>query len=137
LSKTIAGTLKKYLVYRGGEPTDSLFVSEYGKQMTVDVLESAIKTYNHSCGVERTSIHLFRHTYARLFIVAGGDPFRLQKLLGHSDLTMTRRYVALYSDDLKENYDRLNPLEQLTAGQKNGNRIKLPEKHPKNAGKGS
>ena len=59
------------------------------------------------------------------YIQAGGDPFRLQKLLGHSDLTMTRQYVALYADDLKANYDRLNPLEQFKRQAQDGDRHKM------------
>lgn len=125
LSKTIAHILEEYLPYRNGQPNEPLFISEYGNALRVDVLESAIREYNHSCGVEKTSLHLFRHTYAKLFIMAGGDPFRLQKLLGHTDLSMTKRYVALYADDLKENYDSFNPLEQVTAGQKRGVKRKL------------
>ena len=65
--------------------------------------------------------------YAKLYIQAGGDPFRLQKLLGHSDLSMTRKYVALYSDDLKANYDALNPLEQMTHNTRRDSKIKLPK----------
>lgn len=125
LSKTIAHILEEYLPYRNGQPNEPLFISEYGNALRVDVLESAIREYNHSCGVEKTSLHLFRHTYAKLFIMAGGDPFRLQKLLGHTDFAMTKRYVALYADDLKENYDSFNPLEQVTAGQKRGVKRKL------------
>lgn len=125
LSKTIVHILEEYLSYRNGQPNEPLFISEYGNALRVDVLESAIREYNHSCGVEKTSLHLFRHTYAKLFIMAGGDPFRLQKLLGHTDLSMTKRYVALYADDLKENYDTFNPLEQVTAGQKRGAKRKL------------
>lgn len=125
LSKTIVHILEEYLPYRNGQPSEPLFISEYGNALRVDVLESAIREYNHSCGVEKTSLHLFRHTYAKLFIMAGGDPFRLQKLLGHTDFAMTKRYVALYADDLKENYDSFNPLEQVTAGQKRGVKRKL------------
>lgn len=95
LSKTIVHILEEYLPYRNGQPNEPLFISEYGNALQVDVLESAIREYNHSCGVERTSFHLFRHTYARLFIMAGGDPFRLQKLLGHTDLSINLSHMAL------------------------------------------
>ena len=71
---------------------------------------------------------LFRHTYAKLYIQAGGDPFRLQKLLGHSDLSMTRKYVALYADDLKANYDALNPLEQMMQDDRQRDKIKIKMK---------
>lgn len=36
---------------------------------------------------------------------------------------MTRRYVALYADDLKANYDALNPLEQMSHGKQRGEKI--------------
>ena len=117
--------MEDYLEHRSGDPTAPLFVSEYGNQMTLNSLGNAIWNYNHSRGVEKTSMHLFRHTYAKLYIQAGGDPFRLQKLLGHADLTMTRRYVALYADDLRANYDALNPLEQLTRQNRHGDKIKM------------
>lgn len=118
-------TVEDYLEHRSGDHTAPLFVSEYGNQMTLNSLGNAIWNYNHSRGVDKTSMHLFRHTYAKLYIQAGGDPFRLQKLLGHADLTMTRRYVALYADDLRANYDALNPLEQLTRKNRHGDKIKM------------
>jgi len=61
----------------------------------------------------KTSIHLFRHTYAKKFIQAGGNILQLQKLLGHSNLEIVKEYVNLFSDDLKLNYDKFNPLEQM------------------------
>jgi integrase/recombinase XerD len=125
LSRTLTAILKEYLEYRDGVPEDALFVTEYGKPMCLSTLENAIRVYNLARGVDKTSLHLFRHTYAQFYIKAGGDPFRLQKLLGHSDLTMTRRYVALYADDLKESYDRLNPLEQMAARTRRGEKKRM------------
>ena len=126
LTRRLGRLLEEYLDYRNGTaPEDPLFISEYGTALSRSTLENAIWAYNHKRGVEKTSIHLFRHTYAKLYIQAGGDPFRLQKLLGHADLTMTRRYVALYADDLKANYDALNPLEQMTHNTRRDNKIKL------------
>lgn len=128
LSKSLVEILEEYLEFRGGEASELLFVSEYGNALTVSALGNAVWAYNHKRGVEKTSVHLFRHTYAKLYIQAGGDPFRLQKLMGHSDLSMTRKYVALYADDLKANYDALNPLEQMNHGRQRGERIGMKGK---------
>lgn len=125
LSHELSKILEEYLLYRDGKPSEPLFVSEYGAAMSVSAVGNAVWNYNHSRGVEKTSLHLFRHTYAKLYIQAGGDPFRLQKLLGHADLTMTRRYVALYADDLKANYDALNPLEQIKQNSRRSNKIAM------------
>lgn len=78
LSKALIKIMEEYLEHRSGDPTAPLFVSEYGNQMTLNSLGNAVWNYNHSRGVDKTSMHLFRHTYAKLYIQAGGDPFRLQ-----------------------------------------------------------
>jgi integrase/recombinase XerD len=65
-------------------------------------------------GVEKTSIHLFRHTFSKKWIKNGGDIFRLQKILGHSSMKVVREYVNMFNDDLKDNFDRFNPLEEFS-----------------------
>ena len=125
LSSTMSKILKEYVRYRDGQEDDYLFVSETEEQMTPNTVHSSIARYNRRRGIYKTSVHLFRHTFAMKYIQAGGDPFRLQKLLGHSDLTMTRQYVALYADDLRANYDRLNPLEQFKREAGQGEKIKM------------
>ena len=97
----MAKILAEYMVIRGGEPEDYLFCTVYGEMMSENALSCAIKKYNHKRGVSRTSIHLFRHTFARKFLVdCGGDALILQKLLGHSTLAMTKHYCAIYDTDL-------------------------------------
>ena len=125
LSKSLTQILLEYLQYRGDAADEYLFITSRSSKMRVDSLVQAVAKHNRSRGVEKTSLHLFRHTYAKLYITAGGDPFRLQKLLGHSDLTMTKRYVALYADDLKQNYDRMNPLEQMSQSRPDKGKMRL------------
>lgn len=62
LSKALVKIMEEYLEHRTSDPTAPLFVSEYGNQMTLNSLGNAIWNYNHSRGVEKTSMHLFRHT---------------------------------------------------------------------------
>ena len=52
----------------------------------------------------RCSLHTFRHTCAVMYLRNGGDAFSLQKLLGHADLTMTRRYCELAQADVVEKH---------------------------------
>jgi integrase/recombinase XerD len=56
----------------------------------------------------RFSFHTLRHTFAVNYIRNGGDVFRLQRVLGHSTLDMTRRYVNLQIQDLQAVHDRLS-----------------------------
>lgn len=107
--------LAEYMTIRGGQPEDYLFSNVYGEMMSDNALTCAIKKYNHSRGVKRTSIHLFRHTFARKYLVdCGGDALMLQKLLGHSTLAMTKHYCAIYDSDIVDNFDSFSPLAQLT-----------------------
>ena len=75
----------------------------------------------------QTSIHLFRHTFAKNWIMGGGDIFRLQKILGHSTLDMVKQYVAIFGGDLKRDYDRFSALDQARASSEDrrGQTIKM------------
>lgn len=114
LCSMLVPILKEYLATRGGSPSDFLFCTQYGNQLTGDMLRISIARYNHARGVEKTSTHLFRHTFARKYLVdCGGDAFVLQRLLGHSSLKMTKHYCAIYDSDLANNYDNFSPLAKM------------------------
>lgn len=56
--------------------------------------------------------HVLRHTFASHFIMNGGNILVLQKILGHSSLTMTMRYAHLAPEHLQE-AKMLNPLARM------------------------
>lgn len=113
LSKSISVVLKEYLAIRGGVPEDYVFCNVYGEKAAPRSYQDMVSSYNIKRGVNKTSIHLFRHTFAKQWILAGGDVFRLQKILGHSDLTVTREYVNMFGQDLQLDFDRFNPLDNI------------------------
>ena len=128
LCSAMVAILREYLRHRGGEAADYLFCTETGSQLTENGLRQSIARYNTRRGVQKTSIHLFRHTFARKYLIdCGGDAFTLQKLLGHSTLAMTKHYCAILDADLTKNYDNFSPLAQMKS---NSTRIKI------NAGRG-
>lgn len=123
LCSAMVAILWEYLRHRGGEAADYLFCTETGSQLTENGLRQSIARYNTRRGVQKTSIHLFRHTFARKYLIdCGGDAFTLQKLLGHSTLAMTKHYCAIFDADLTKNYDNFSPLAQLKS---NSTRIKM------------
>ena len=123
LCSAMVAILREYLRHRGGEAADYLFCTETGSQLTENGLRQSIARYNVRRGVQKTSIHLFRHTFARKYLIdCGGDAFTLQKLLGHSTLAMTKHYCAIFDADLTKNYDNFSPLAQMKS---NSTRIKI------------
>ena len=123
LCSAMVAILREYLRHRGGEAADYLFCTETGSQLTENGLRQSIARYNVRRGVQKTSIHLFRHTFARKYLIdCGGDAFTLQKLLGHSTLAMTKHYCTIFDADLTKNYDNFSPLAQMKS---NSTRIKM------------
>lgn len=105
--------LHEYLKLRQGKDNEVLFPSDENTPFTESGLHQAIAKYNKNRGVSKTSIHLFRHTYAERFLQNGGSPFELQKILGHSTLAMTRHYCKIYDYDIVRKYNELSPLATL------------------------
>lgn len=97
------------------KPTDHLFCDVYGNSISHNALFLSIKRYCLDRGISKYGIHIFRHTFAKQFILNGGGVFQLQKILGHSTLDMTRKYVNLYANDIKEDIQKYNPLDNLSS----------------------
>jgi site-specific recombinase XerD len=85
-----------------------LFLTRSGQPLSVDAGCQQVSKIVRGAGaaVRKAGPHTFRHTFAVEFIRAGGDAFTLQRLLGHSTLDMTRRYVHLADTDLRTAHRR-------------------------------
>ncbi|WP_238948368.1 site-specific integrase [Clostridium sp. YIM B02569] len=101
--------IKEYIEYL---PVDCpyLFPIVQGEKMKERGLTREIEDYNKSRGIERTSIHAFRHWYAKKAVMNGINIVQLQHLLGHSNLEILKHYVEMLTEDL--NYENVvqNPL---------------------------
>lgn len=113
LSTATVKLLREYIEISALQEQDYLFPEYEGGQLKARSAEDAIADYNRARGVEKTSIHLFRHTFAKHYIMNGGNALMLQKLLNHKSLDMTMRYVNLYSQDIASELDVFNPLDSF------------------------
>jgi len=111
LSTALEKILIEYMQYRKGENEDYLFSNKYGDKLQESSLNSAIYRYNRRRGVNKTSVHLYRNTFAKIYITNDGDIARLQKLLGHSTPTMSLRYARMFDTDLDYRFNERNPLD--------------------------
>ncbi|MCL2513768.1 MAG: tyrosine-type recombinase/integrase [Oscillospiraceae bacterium] len=125
MSPTLEKVLKEYLSYRKGAADDYLFCNQYGEQLTREGLKTCIQRYNKSRGVEKSSLHLFRHTFAKKWILNKGDIFRLQSILGHSSIDIVKEYVNMFGVDLQKDFSVFNPLDTMDCMKPPGTLIKM------------
>jgi integrase/recombinase XerC len=67
--------------------------------------------YGEQAGLENITPHTLRHTFARGLLDCGASPFEVAKLMGHSSLDSTSRYVMPSEDDLQKVVERLGEAE--------------------------
>ncbi|AOV98736.1 tyrosine-type recombinase/integrase [Dehalococcoides mccartyi] len=85
-------------------------------QLTNDGIRRMIENLGKKAGIQnlRCSPHTFRHTFATMSLLNGAGEFELQSLLGHSTLTMTRRYTAsLNSQNAVLAHKKFSPVENM------------------------
>jgi site-specific recombinase XerD len=68
--------------------------------------------YSRALGVPVRPYDL-RHAFALRYLRGGGDAFSLQRLLGHTGLAMTKRYVDLAEADVTAAHERASPVARL------------------------
>lgn len=89
-----------------------LFGTATGRKQGHRVVLRDFKNLCRKLGFEppRRTLHATRHTFALNYIRSGGDVFRLQRILGHSTLEQTRKYVNLQTSDLSAVHNRFSLL---------------------------
>jgi integrase len=91
-----------------------VFCSQDGKPLCEYTWSHILREYSKKIGYRVTPYDL-RHTFALYSLREGINPFALQRILGHTDLTMTKRYLALTNDDLKSEHNKSSPLKIFEA----------------------
>lgn len=91
----------------GNEGSDWLVHNPDGSRVTYDAVNGLIDTAAKKAKV-KVYPHMLRHHYGTRMVRAGANVFVLQKLLGHSTVATTQRYVSMDLTDLVE-ASRLDP----------------------------
>lgn len=102
-------------VRSGGWPCAALFVTRSGDRLDRRNVGRIVQRAARRAGLagRRVHPHLLRHTFATHYVANGGDPFSLQRILGHSDIKTTTIYVNLAGVGLREAHAKASPVDCL------------------------
>ena len=126
LSPALETSIKEYIrLWRANASEEYFIFPNIGEEkLTYNALRLSFAKYCEKRGVSKSNLHGLRHSFARNFVKNNGNMFALQKILGHSTLDMTRKYVVLFSEDIKENYDKYIPLDTMKRNNKRTQLVK-------------
>ncbi len=124
MGETTRRALWRYVNSRRPEPLvpaiTNTFLNERREGLGQAGVYRVVRSAGERAGIrgKRLSPHTMRHSAAQEFLRNGGDAFALQKLLGHTTLTVTRQYVALVEQDLQNAHRRASPGDNLRVRQR-------------------
>lgn len=112
LGKKARRAVMRYMRHRTITPTSPLWTTQQDdSRLTYAGLRQVVRRRAARAGVKTPSLHSFRRGFALLSLRAGMNIYSLQKLMGHSDLSVLRRYLAQTEDDLQRAHEAAGPVD--------------------------
>lgn len=100
----------------------NIFYTVDGRNISSDCWSKIIRRQSKKLNINVTAYGL-RHFFAIEFLRKNGNIFALQMLMGHTDISTTKKYLALSQVDLKMQHELATPLS--TVIKRNTRAIKL------------
>lgn len=110
IGKRTRQEVRRYLRSRN-DNCPALWITGSGERLSYEGLNQILRRRSQYAGVKKPGLHDFRRAFALGCLRAGMDIFSLQKLLGHSDLTVLRRYLAQNTEDLRLAHAKAGPVD--------------------------
>ena len=83
--------------------SEVIFPTVYGTRVHRNSFNRSLQTYAEKAAItKRVHSHLFRHSFATRKLNEGMPESYVQRLLGHSDMAMTNRYVQASTEHIAE-----------------------------------
>ena len=116
-NRTANKALRAYLRIRNNYQAKALFVSKTMERLTYDGLRQIIRRRSKLAGLRNEpTLHDFRRQFALSMLNNGADIFALQRLMGHKDISILRRYLAQSTEDIRVAHDKGSPVENYSWG---------------------
>jgi site-specific recombinase XerD len=111
--------LKEYITHvrphhtRENKAIRNLFVNQSGRLLSKTVIQIIVRRYAREAGIKKkVTPHVFRHTFATQLVKNGADITAVQKMLGHSDLSVTHIYTKVAGIEVKKTHSSHHPREK-------------------------
>jgi len=92
--------------------TNLLFPSNRGNVLAINTYEKALRDVGKSLGNDLYP-HRIRANFAQYYLLNGGDLISLSKILGHSDIEVTKVYLQFDDKTLSRHYQKFSPLSNM------------------------
>lgn len=95
---------------------EHIFLSNYGDPLKADHFRKQLREYGKMAGIDgqvRVSPHTFRHYFCKTYLLNGGDIFTLQRIVAHSSIETTRKYVSMDDENIRQQHAQYSPLQRL------------------------
>lgn len=124
LSPSIFKTLVAYVNRLELDDNSPLFPSQWNNHLTVGSFANTMAKYYESMGVPRCTPHLLRHSFAHRLCRANVGLPTISRLLNHSSLKVTDRYINMLDVDLIDTVNEIDILDIVTPKKRNRITIK-------------
>jgi integrase/recombinase XerD len=119
LGKHAVRFLKEYVTHvrprhtKNNKAIRNLFVNHSGRPLSRPVIEILVRKYARAAGIQKkVTPHSFRHAFATELVRNGADITAVQKMLGHSRLSVTQLYTKVAGVEVKQTHAKHHPREK-------------------------
>lgn len=118
VSKSVISLISDLVKYVPSEwNTNLIFTSNTGTPLTSRTFSKRMKIYSNRSGVKITAYDI-RHSFATQFLENNGELFCLGKIMGHSNIRTTQRYVYSKQEFITAQHSMATPLNKVMRNKK-------------------
>ena len=109
-SASVKVLLTEWISVRGEEPGVLFW-------LTSQSVRTVFRRIQQDVGLPKLFPHLFRHQAATMLVRANLDVATVQRILGHSDIATTLKYLSLSDEDVRAKHASASPYERVSSRQ--------------------
>lgn len=109
ISSSLYDVLDKYLLLRNGQGEQYLFPTVYGEILSRTSLQKGVVKYCHERGINKSGIHIYRHTFITRSVEKNVSPLILKSITGHSSFKQLNHYYNAKVTSMVDIIDSIAP----------------------------